>query len=158
MVEENAVLVLNRPRSAALKLSASMPSARRDSFTPGIACHDGRFIAAIPEHPVCASFLRHRAERFERRSATNDQSRADLSKLSGERRERLMQPPTRRAARLPRRFLFGSVNEQGDDGAPSLHGCVKRRIVCEAKIVAKPDDGGSEFHYENEFKAWRARL
>ena len=93
-----------------------------------------------------ARFLHHSAQCVERRSPADNQSRTRCTKIRIEGGERLMEPPARGAARLPRRLLLQRVDEKRHDRPTSLHGFLKCGIIGQTQIQPQPDDGWGLSH------------
>ena len=107
----------------------------------GVTLDDQRLMATIPGDEFRAGFFHELLELSERVAAADDERRTDLFKLLGEIFQGLVQPPVRCAAGLPMSFGLRVMDEHRDDRAAMLHRRLKRRIVGETKIKAKPDDG-----------------
>src|SRR6185436_7177356 len=106
-----------------------------------IACNGRWLVASIPEHRTRAGSRHRVAQTIERRSMQHGKLRSARAQLLSQLRQRAVQPPTRRATEreLP---LFGIAEDVNrDDRATLLRGCLQRRVVAQAQILAQPDDG-----------------
>jgi hypothetical protein len=93
--------------------------------------------AAIPHDPIGAGRLGHRGHDRGRIAAPEHQAAEAL----GERREAMMQPPA--AGRAGRAAAVFVEDVQRHD-PPAFRRRGERRIVADAQVLAKPDDGGHD--------------
>lgn len=105
------------------------------------ALDDQGLMPTIPGDEISSGLFDELLELGERIAVADDERAAGFIELLGEIFQSVMQPPVRSTAGLPMSFGLRVMDEDRDDRAAMLHRRLKRRIVGETKIKAKPDDG-----------------
>ena len=90
-----------------------------------------------------AGFSSDLPELFERTPLAKDQTGPPLLQVSRQRLKTAMEPPATGAPRLPGLFLIWTVNVDGDDLMACRQGSLQGRMIGQAQVTAKPDDGNA---------------
>src|SRR5262249_23483247 len=69
--------------------------------------------------------------------------------------EGLVEPPSRCRARGPRAFILGRPDKYGNDRETLRQGLSQRRMIRQAQILTKPDDGRWTFPRGHSPASWR---
>jgi hypothetical protein len=97
-------------------------------------------VSAVPEHRPGSQFVDESRQLGLGRASAQHERAAEGGDVSAESGEAAVQPPAARGTERPdARALLVEQIEDGD-GPAAIDGGAESGIVCEAKVVAQPDD------------------